>query len=415
MSIVMRGWLEATAVAWAIMGAIVLAVFADAAVPVDFLIRPIVLSLPVAAVIGAGVALAAPARYRLAGAAAGGASVSHPTAELALIFIAVAILTYLLSNRGHRQQLGPPVLAFAAIFLTLQLIRVLPLVAGSPSPVPLRAPDQPTFLVLLDGYPRLDTLADLGIDNTAFVDALESRGFDHYADAHSRHGWTQLTLLAMLSNKESADNPSSIEEKRAIRNQLALPLGFVAIQPPAGHVVISNAARIDRGGMNDFEAELLGDSALGLLMPDLGRAVVMDGLRERIDEALDLLAATDEDHVFAHLLTPHPPFPDGPACWPACSIFTNAKESQGLTTEEWAVGMQANLDYLNPRLLEAVDRMIVRHPDANIVLFSDHGARYSYDVPDEWHRSFLAARTPGQQGVFSRQPRPDALLRSLAH
>jgi hypothetical protein len=53
-------------------------------------------------------------------------------------------------------------------------------------------------------------------------------------------------------------------------------------------------------------------------------------------------------------------------------------------------------------------------PNGVIVLFSDHGARYSLEMQEtEWPRSFLAARTPGHPDLFGEQPAPTILLRRL--
>jgi hypothetical protein len=49
-----------------------------------------------------------------------------------------------------------------------------------------------------------------------------------------------------------------------------------------------------------------------------------------------------------------------------------------------------------------------------IVLFSDHGARYSLEMQEtEWPRSFLAARTPDHPNLFGESPAPTILLRTL--
>jgi hypothetical protein len=75
--------------------------------------------------------------------------------------------------------------------------------------------------------------------------------------------------------------------------------------------------------------------------------------------------------------------------------------------------MAASLDVLNGRLLETVDAVLEAHPEAVIVLFGDHGARVSEDDRDEWHRPFLASRTPGHERLFAEAPRPDVIVRTL--
>ena len=61
-----------------------------------------------------------------------------------------------------------------------------------------------------------------------------------------------------------------------------------------------------------------------------------------------------------------------------------------------------------------VDAIIAKDPGAVIVLFSDHGSRYSLALKlTEWYHSFLAARTPGHPDLFAADPRPVNLLRTL--
>jgi hypothetical protein len=75
--------------------------------------------------------------------------------------------------------------------------------------------------------------------------------------------------------------------------------------------------------------------------------------------------------------------------------------------------MAANLNVLNRRLLQAIDRLLEVHPDAVIVLFGDHGGRVSEADKEEWHLPFLASRTPGHPRLFADAPRPDTLIRAL--
>jgi hypothetical protein len=61
-----------------------------------------------------------------------------------------------------------------------------------------------------------------------------------------------------------------------------------------------------------------------------------------------------------------------------------------------------------------VDEIVARVPRAVVVLFSDHGSRYSLDLKTtEWYHSFLAARTPDHPKLFASEPVPTAILRTL--
>ncbi|HEX9738730.1 MAG TPA: hypothetical protein VGA91_05810 [Candidatus Limnocylindria bacterium] len=411
----------ALAAAWLVLAAIVLGRFADEALPATYLVRPLALELGVAFGIGAGSLIAR--GHAVAVAAGAAVLVALPEPVLVLTLVGVLIGAELLRRAGRmRADSQRPVLVLVGVFFSLGLIRALSVI-DLPSNVGYSAVSggPPMYVVLLDGYPRIDTLAELGIDNSSFVNALEERGFDHYPQAMSSHTKTHKTLLAMLTDEVVTDDPVTIEARRGIRERLVVPPGFVAVDPPIGFVTLGPGPHIDPGGSNDFEGQLLAQSVVGVMAPDLAWAALAQGLRERIDASLDVLVASPELRIFVHLVAPHPPFlyeADGSAgttrqCWPECALFANSIEDRGTTRESWASSMTGNVKALNARVLAAVDRLIAAHPDAVIVLFSDHGGRISEAERDEWHRSFLAARTPGHPGVFADAPRPDTIIRTL--
>lgn len=411
----------ATAAAWLVLAAIILGRFADAVLPASYLVRPLVVAAAMAPVLG-GVSLIA-GRHAVALAAGIAVLLVLPDPVILLSLAAVLVGMELLRRRGRMPgDTRRVVLLLVGIFFGLGLVRAVSVI-DLPTTAGYRADGggPPLYVALLDGYPRIDSLAAMGIDNQAFVDALESRGFDHYPAAQSFHTKTHKTLLALLTDESVNDEPVTVEERRAIRERLVVPPGFIAIDPPIGFVTLGPGPHLDPGGMNDFEAELVGQSVVALLAPDWSWSLLLDGFRDRVDAALSLLGSRPEPRIFVHLVTPHPPFLYGVRgsaqaprwCWPQCGIFTNTIEGLGATRDQWAGGMAAQLRALNALLLEAIDRLVARHPDAVIVLFSDHGGRSSTADPDEWHRSFLAARTPGHPGLFAAAPRPDTIIRTL--
>jgi len=408
--------------AWLVLAAFVIGRFAEEALPLWYLARPLAVAGAVSLGIGLGAVWLA-GRHAVAAASGAALLVALPLPVVILSFAAGIIGSDLWRRRsGHPVESQRPVLILAAAFLVMSGIRMVGVVdVSSPSTYSDDAGGPPMYVILLDGYPRADSLAQLGIDNQPFVNALEDRGFDYYADAHSIHSRTQKTLLAMLTEEAVNDDPVGVAELRAARSRLAVPPGFVAVDPPVGYVTLSHGPRIDPGGPNDFEIELVGQSAVGVLAPDWAYGLLLEGLRDRVDRTLALLPELAEPRVFAHVMAPHPPFLYGAEgyaqtprwCWPDCGLFTNFIEDLGISREQWGSGMAQQLEGLNERLLETVDELLARHSDAVVVLFSDHGGRTARAELDEWHRSFLAARTPGHPGLFAEAPRPDVVIRIL--
>ena len=231
----------------------------------------------------------------------------------------------------RRSAIGRFTLAATLSIAIVSTVRLVPLAAdylptssGSVSSV-----GPPIYLLLVDGYPRLDALEQIGIDNTDFVSELEARGFEHYPTATSSHGWTRRTLQALIAGSPDGipDEPASSDEGQTIRVSLQLPSGYVAIDPPAGHVVMRGGANASAGGMNDFEIHLIGASIVGEVAPEVAAPLIADSLRFHFERSLELMVASSSRHTFVHVLPPHPPFiyADGiSACWPRCSIFDAA-------------------------------------------------------------------------------------------
>ena len=134
--------------------------------------------------------------------------------------------------------------------------------------------------------------------------------------------------------------------------------------------------------------------------------------RDDVDRALEGIVSIAERgsaervFVFDHVVSPHPPFifdSDGspralPACFPiSCSLRASSAREMAITREEYGKRLGAQIEYLNGRVLAAIDRVIAADPTAAVVVFSDHATRYDLvGDPSEANHNFFAARTPGR-------------------
>jgi hypothetical protein len=76
----------------------------------------------------------------------------------------------------------------------------------------------------------------------------------------------------------------------------------------------------------------------------------------------------------------------------------------GLTGGHDAVAqaLEDQIAWLNPQVLAAVAGIQAASPTPPVIIvFSDHGARYSTTDVDERWRSFLATQTPGHAGLYT--------------
>jgi hypothetical protein len=198
------------------------------------------------------------------------------------------------------------------------------------------------------------------------------------------------------------------------------------IDSPAGFVTFEAGTHVQNGGMNTLEEFMLARSALAPLVKLVVPTWPTDSLRDHFQASLDSLVSLADPAaqrlVLAHLFEPHLPFlwdADGnpqpvPDFWPVQSLFVWQIEHVGMSVEEFGELQTGDIAHVNDRVLATIDEITERDPNGVIVLFSDHGARYSLEMQEtEWPRSFLAARTPDHPSLFADDPSPTNILRTL--
>jgi hypothetical protein len=447
-----RQALVAVGVAYLALAGYILGRFANSAFPTFYLLRPLLIVIPLAILIGLLAAWLARSHAPLVvgitvGVISFWATFARHWWEAALLVLAWLALVLVARRLGRPLPLVPraastAAMAFVLVFFVAGVVRAYSSAEGSVTPVDATStPTGPNiYIVLLDGYPRRDTLMnDMGIDNGAFEEALVDRGFDVYDDAYTDRRYTDLTLMTLLTGTTEGvpdDTAPASEVQWLIRRALsdaALPREAQAagyewdiIDSPAGHVTFSAGHHIQHGGVNTFEDNMLAESIFGQVVKAAFPYLLTDSLRAHFEQSVDSLVslAHREAHrlVLAHLFQPHLPFLwDGegnpvpvPSFWPRVNIFAAQIETMEMTLADYSAAMQGDLATLNPKLLDMVDEIVARDPGAVVVLFSDHGARYSLDLrTTEWYHSFLAARTPGHPNLFADEPIPTAILRTL--
>jgi hypothetical protein len=289
------------------------------------------------------------------------------------------------------------------------------------------------ILVLLDGYPRSDTLATaFGFDNGPFLEGLEARGFEVAARSRSNYSLTGLTFASMFQMRHIPDIEPLAQETRlaegwrAISEVLAAPLpaletlrhhGYETIGIPSvvNEMRLRSADRdLDTGQVVQLETVLLGKTLLAPVVNWMAPDFLFDQMRDRSLEsiaAVEAVAAdTKQQFVFAHLMLPHAPFvfgPNGeplsqPDCVPVCSIFEPPADH-----DEWLRLYRDQVKFVNQRMLEMIDAMQAGEADPVIILMSDHGSRgFAAENPDEMLLNFFASATPGVPGLFPEDATP---------
>ncbi len=307
-------------------------------------------------------------------------------------------------------------------------------VAASSEPAgAARLPD--IYYIILDDYARADVLKEVyGYDNGAFVSWLRSTGF--YVADQSRSNYVQTTLsLASSLNSAYLDpielsagdrgarrwrvalnvatarflTPTSqplvhlIQYNRAARVLREQGYRFVAVTSGFGGVQLPNAdAAIHLGALSDFDESLMDTTPLSELDRLDDR---LDLHRRRVLYALDHLSDRFDDagphFVFAHILSPHPPFifaADGsPAPMPSGARQLLLQNDVGGTREaDRGIVARAYRDqvrFVTSRIQRAVATILARSTTPPIIILqSDHGS----DMLLDWEHpsaAGLAERT----------------------
>lgn len=395
----------------------VLGAWTDATLPAAFLVRPMTTAVVIALVVGGLAALGGKQVGPMLAALVTALIAAPSSWQLPVLLAAICALVWLLRRIRERPDpaIGQTVTLIAAAFAGLGVVQAIPSIAAE-----LVAPrwtasidSQPPMLVLMvDGYPRADTVAAHGGDLDPFLSALVERDFDYYPAATSPYRFTDQALWGMLRGPDAVVPGTDAEQ---IRPELTPPRDFLVVDPPVGHVTMWGGDRITSSSITDFEAHLLGRSIVGVVLADAARQWVFEQITGGLRAQIERIEKLPPGRTFAHIVSPHPPFLSGASrlgdCWPAtCDAWEPLSEVMGISREDYWRLMNAQIAWLNEMLLELIDATLERSPDAVIVIFSDHGSRWSRDDMAEWAYSFFAARTPGQPDLFAGRARPDATL-----
>ena len=289
------------------------------------------------------------------------------------------------------------------------------------------APGPSIYLLLLDGYPRLDTLQRLfAHDNGAFVAGLEQRGFHVASHSRSNYMYTELTLSSMLhmrhtdelldtepSTRRLIDDNPVFDELRQRRYRI------LANAPPWDGVAMRSADTFcGDGAMTDFEFHLLRSTAILPLTQVVAPSLLGDRWRDSVVTAFACLARSLDYEasqlVVTHVPSPHLPIvfeADGSAAPP--ELYSDTAHELGLAADAFNEAYIGQLEHINQRVNVAVDELIAADPDAVVIVISDHGSESRFNWGDarlsdldERFSNFFAARTPGHACLFGGAPTP---------
>ncbi len=268
--------------------------------------------------------------------------------------------------------------------------------AMQPLPPDSARPD--IYFIVLDGFGSASTLKRVyDLDNMAFVGSLQQLGFFVAERSHANYSQTQLSLASSLnlSYLEDLEHQFGADETRRgalralIQQSLLIDtleqLNYTVISFESGYSAteLRHSVRYLRSGrtLSEFEGLLLDLTPLPQLFPRFAWLNRYAQHRNRVTYTLDTLPelapVPGPKFVFAHILSPHPPFvfaADGSAIQPRQRFSIHDGSHLELPREAYLSGYRAQARHIGDRLLASVSSLLENSSKPPIVVIQgDHG------------------------------------------
>jgi len=250
------------------------------------------------------------------------------------------------------------------------------------------------YYIILDAYGRADILSEVyGYDNGEFINYLKQKGFYIANKSKSNYHATFLSLSSSL-NLSYLDLADGYQQEKFCDNRVFALMkqnGYttVFISSLDTDIRMSKADfNLRIGWLNDFDYQLIMLTPIPELLSKLQLSLGSYSLhRERINYTFDTIEDTAEwdspIFVYAHILSPHPPFVFGPN---GENVQPNRKYNmgddaniflaKGGTRDEYIEGYRDQIEYLNKRLIKFINHILsIKDNFPIIILQGDHGPR----------------------------------------
>lgn len=283
---------------------------------------------------------------------------------------------------------------------------------------------------VLDFHGRGDQLdALVGTDGSMFERQLEQRDFVVATGAIASYPVTGLSIPSTMETNYVATSPEDLsggidEFNDAIRGDSAVveafrDNGYEFVYSANGAFSSSDCSRdlADRclspsssgASTDDFTQQILAMTPLGSL--DLFNSPYTDPVQ--VVEQLRADPPTSPFFLFAHVISPHPPyrFDDD------CTRKAHAVERLTLDADEERSQYATEVACIDELMIDAIDQIVAADPDALIIVQSDHGSEFLtnwYWDLDSWSDEALAERYSVLNAMRlpadCEPPRPDEAL-----
>jgi hypothetical protein len=293
------------------------------------------------------------------------------------------------------------------------------------------------YYIILDGYGRADALADLfALDNQPFMDFLASQGF-YIADASFANYIQTIFSIPSALNFDYIDPPGEGISGQAYFSNLMRHNDIMATLKACGYQTVAiesgyfftDHPEVDhyltRGiGATEFENLLLTDSPLDVFADELNlrpSEYSYAAHRQRVLYSFEKLSTlhkmTGPKIVFAHIISPHPPFifdENGRPIDPPVRYYIGDGDDYQGDLQEYLSGYTAQMQFVNQHIEQVIDKILANSSQPPIIIIQgDHGpgSRLDWDAPS---KTCLWERTPILNAYYLPGDGKDLLYPSIS-
>lgn len=269
------------------------------------------------------------------------------------------------------------------------------------------------YYIIFDGYAGADILEEVyQHDNSDFLQYLSSKGFFVAGESRSNYMQTTLSLASSMNLKYLDDLLAQVDTESSDRAPLIRMIwdsavvrflkeyGYTTVAFPSGwfgtELRGADIYLAPRWNPDEFQNQLIGMTPIPFVVKQLGGPDGYALHRERILYTFEGLVDTCEFKgpifVFAHLITPHPPFVfdrDGHELDPdyrfSLSDGSQVITKRKLTREEYVTGYREQLIFINSKIEWMVDGILSRSPRPVVIILqadTGPGSLLDYEDPD---------------------------------
>ena len=324
----------------------------------------------------------------------------QPIGWLAILGL-VGSITLLIARSDKHQILRPIMVVISAFLVAGPLLSFVDglggvglNIANAPQASGLALTSTPdVFLVVLDGYVGLETLArDFGFEEPAIVDALEDRGFEVPRSAWSSFPSTRASVPSLLDMSYPLEPGDGITPATDLHlseviggnnslNTILESAGYESVMVESGWSGSFCGGQVDRCVTAPFLDEMMFSVlertlAGPTVLESFGYSFTVGAQRTMtwLAENAPQLSVDDvPSFVFTHIMAPHPPFFLDQQCQTVYSDSMSgvsfARASDDMASRRGAYLAQASC--LNDFMVDLSDRL---DPDDVVVFVADHGS-----------------------------------------